>query len=162
VVFRSTLVGCYHGTLAFEFRPDPSSVAFHIVRYLEVDRGTPMSRELAPVSVFMMRPVSALPAPDFCRVVDGQPPDRYGGPRRGVPQEQQQQQPEPKCLGLIDLSISFLLNVSRTQSVFDAPENGGGAEEVQRSAVHDAARRCAEQPRLAEGSEVRFVFRHTV
>uniref|UniRef100_A0A8C4Z8N3 RNA helicase n=1 Tax=Gadus morhua TaxID=8049 RepID=A0A8C4Z8N3_GADMO len=79
VLFQTSLVGFYPATLAFEFKPDPlpSSVAFHIVRYIEVQRVTSLGKELAPVAPYRFSAISALPYSESCPIVDGQPPERY-------------------------------------------------------------------------------------
>ncbi|XP_059904426.1 putative helicase mov-10-B.2 [Gadus macrocephalus] len=78
VLFQTSLVGFYPATLAFEFKPDPlpSSVAFHIVRYIEVQRVTSLGKELAPVAPYRFSPISSLPHLESCPIVDGQPPER--------------------------------------------------------------------------------------
>uniref|UniRef100_A0A8C5C8Y8 RNA helicase n=1 Tax=Gadus morhua TaxID=8049 RepID=A0A8C5C8Y8_GADMO len=60
VLFQTSLVGFYPATLAFEFKPDPlpSSVAFHIVRYIEVQRVTSLGKELAPVAPYRFSAIS--------------------------------------------------------------------------------------------------------
>ncbi|KAJ3586909.1 hypothetical protein NHX12_013301 [Muraenolepis orangiensis] len=50
LMFQASLVSFYPATMAFEFKPNllPSSVAFHIVRYVQVQRITSLGKELAP------------------------------------------------------------------------------------------------------------------
>uniref|UniRef100_A0A8C5BSX3 RNA helicase n=1 Tax=Gadus morhua TaxID=8049 RepID=A0A8C5BSX3_GADMO len=70
VLFQTSLVGFYPATLAFEFKPDPlpSSVAFHIVRYIEVQRVTSLGKELAPVAPYRFSAISALPYSESCPI----------------------------------------------------------------------------------------------
>ncbi|KAJ3586367.1 hypothetical protein NHX12_012766 [Muraenolepis orangiensis] len=77
LMFHASLVSFYPATMAFEFKPDllPSSVAFHIVRYVQVQRITSLGKELAPVAPYKVFSISALPASDECLVIDGQRPE---------------------------------------------------------------------------------------
>ncbi|XP_071751362.2 putative helicase mov-10-B.2 [Centroberyx gerrardi] len=77
VHFRSTLVGFYPATLAFEFKPDllPSSSAFHIVRFIEAKCVTSLGMELAPIAPYKPRSISAMTPQAPCTIVDGQPPE---------------------------------------------------------------------------------------
>ncbi|XP_058491151.1 putative helicase mov-10-B.2 isoform X1 [Solea solea] len=70
-------VGIYPATLAFEFKPDlqPSSAAFHIVRYIKAERVTSLGRELAPVAPYAPRSLPAWTPQDQCTIVDGQRPE---------------------------------------------------------------------------------------
>ncbi|XP_071388136.1 putative helicase mov-10-B.1 [Centroberyx affinis] len=75
--FRSTLVGFYPATLAFEFKPDllPSSSAFHIVRFIEAKCVTSLGMELAPIAPYKPRSIPAMTPQAPCTIVDGQPPE---------------------------------------------------------------------------------------
>uniref|UniRef100_A0A667YRE2 RNA helicase n=1 Tax=Myripristis murdjan TaxID=586833 RepID=A0A667YRE2_9TELE len=78
VHFRSSLVGFYPATLAFEFKPDLSaSNAFYIVRFIEARCVTSLGMELAPTSPYRPQRISAQPPEPFCTIVDGQPPEGY-------------------------------------------------------------------------------------
>ncbi|KAM4562218.1 putative helicase mov-10-B.2 [Odontesthes bonariensis] len=77
VQFRCRMVGFYPATLAFEFKPDlqPSSHAFHIVRFIEAQCITSLGLELAPVAPYRPRSVPALTAEPKFEIVDGQRPE---------------------------------------------------------------------------------------
>nr|WGG62726.1 MOV10 [Lateolabrax japonicus] len=75
--FRCRLVGFYPATLAFEFKPDlePSSTAFHIVRYIEAQCITALGLELGPIAPYKPRSLPAwTPEVDYT-IVDGQRPE---------------------------------------------------------------------------------------
>ncbi|MEQ2240211.1 hypothetical protein ILYODFUR_012460 [Ilyodon furcidens] len=77
VSFRSSLVGVFPATLAFEFKPnlDPATTAFHILRIIEAHCITSLGLELAPVAPYKPRSLPAwTPEPD-CKIVDGLPPE---------------------------------------------------------------------------------------
>lgn len=77
VYFRCSLVGFYPATLAFEFKPDLHSTAFHIVRFIEAQYITSLGLELAPIAPYKPRSLPAwTPEADFM-IVDGQPPEGY-------------------------------------------------------------------------------------
>lgn len=79
VHFCCSLVGFYPATLAFEFKPDlqPSSAAFHIVRFIEAQCITALGLELAPIAPYKPRSLPAwTPEVDY-KIVDGQPPEGY-------------------------------------------------------------------------------------
>ncbi|KAM4610171.1 putative helicase mov-10-B.1 [Polymixia lowei] len=76
VLFRSSFVGFYPATLAFEFKPDlPSSTAFHIVRFIEAKCVTSLGMELAPTAPY--KPCSIPPPTSQApyTTVDGQRPE---------------------------------------------------------------------------------------
>lgn len=77
VHFHCRVVGFYPATLAFEFKPDlqPSSTAFHIVRYIEVQCITALGLELAPVAPYKPRSLPAWTPEENVNIVDGQPPE---------------------------------------------------------------------------------------
>ncbi|XP_056278748.1 putative helicase mov-10-B.2 [Pseudoliparis swirei] len=77
VNFRCSLVGFYPATLAFEFKPDlqPSTAAFHIVRFIEAHCMTALGRELAPVAPYKPRSLPAWTPPANYTIVDGQRPE---------------------------------------------------------------------------------------
>ncbi|CAG6021472.1 unnamed protein product [Menidia menidia] len=77
VDFRCSSVGFYPATLAFEFKPDlqPSSSAFHIVRFIEAQCVTSLGLELAPVAPYKPRSLPALIAEPKFNIVDGQRPE---------------------------------------------------------------------------------------
>ncbi|XP_037629483.1 putative helicase mov-10-B.2 [Sebastes umbrosus] len=77
VHFRCSFVGFYPATLAFEFKPDlqPSSTAFHIVRYIEARCITELGLELAPVAPYKPRSLPAWTPEADCRIEDGQRPE---------------------------------------------------------------------------------------
>jgi len=79
VNFRCSLVGFYPATLAFEFKPDlqPSTAAFHIVRFIEAHCMTALGRELAPVAPYKPRSLPAWTPPANYTIVDGQRPEGY-------------------------------------------------------------------------------------
>uniref|UniRef100_A0A667Y1E6 RNA helicase n=1 Tax=Myripristis murdjan TaxID=586833 RepID=A0A667Y1E6_9TELE len=69
VHFRSSLVGFYPATLAFEFKPDLSaSNAFYIVRFIEARCVTSLGMELAPTSPYRPQRISAQPPEPFCTI----------------------------------------------------------------------------------------------
>lgn len=73
------MVGFYPATLAFEFKPDlePSSTAFHIVRYIEAQCITALGLELGPIAPYKPRSLPAwTPEVDYT-IVDGQRPEGY-------------------------------------------------------------------------------------
>ncbi|XP_045911976.1 putative helicase mov-10-B.2 isoform X1 [Micropterus dolomieu] len=77
VHFCCSLVGFYPATLAFEFKPDlqPSSAAFHIVRFIEAQCITALGLELAPIAPYKPRSLPAwTPEVDY-KIVDGQRPE---------------------------------------------------------------------------------------
>lgn len=76
VKFKPRTVGFYPATLAFEFKLDlqPSSLAFHIVRFIEAQSVTSLARELAPTAPYSPRSITALNNQLFT-VVDGEPPE---------------------------------------------------------------------------------------
>ncbi|XP_070695391.1 putative helicase mov-10-B.2 [Pempheris klunzingeri] len=77
VHFNCSSVGFYPATLAFEFKPDqqPSSAAFHIVRFIEARCITALGLELAPIAPYKPRSLPAwTPEVDYT-VVDGQRPE---------------------------------------------------------------------------------------
>ncbi|TNN84298.1 putative helicase mov-10-B.2 [Liparis tanakae] len=77
VNFRCSVVGFYPATLAFEFKPDlqPSTAAFHIVRYIEAHCMTALGLELAPVAPYKPRSLPAWTPPANYTIVDGQRPE---------------------------------------------------------------------------------------
>ncbi|XP_070766164.1 putative helicase mov-10-B.2 [Enoplosus armatus] len=77
VHFRCSLVGFYPATLAFEFKPDlqPSSAAFHIVRFIEAHCITALGRELAPIAPYKPRSLLACDPEVNYTIVDGQRPE---------------------------------------------------------------------------------------
>ncbi|XP_056129615.1 putative helicase mov-10-B.2 [Lampris incognitus] len=76
VIFRTSLVGLYPATLAFEFKPDLStSTAFHIVRFIEVECITSLGRELAPIAPYKPHSICAVTYQPQCPIVDGQQPE---------------------------------------------------------------------------------------
>ncbi|KAG7228300.1 hypothetical protein INR49_009164 [Caranx melampygus] len=66
-------------TLAFEFKPNlqPSSTAFHIVRFIEVQCITSLGLELAPVAPYKPKPLPAWTPEVHCKIVDGQQPEGW-------------------------------------------------------------------------------------
>uniref|UniRef100_A0A8C2ZIB9 RNA helicase n=1 Tax=Cyclopterus lumpus TaxID=8103 RepID=A0A8C2ZIB9_CYCLU len=79
VNFRCSLVGFYPATLAFEFKPDlqPSTAAFHIVRFIEAHCRTALGLELAPVAPYKPRSLPAWTPQGNYTIVDGQRPEGY-------------------------------------------------------------------------------------
>lgn len=79
VHFHCIEVGFYPATLAFEFKQDlqPSSTAFHIVRFIEAQCRTSLGMELAPVAPYKPRSLPAWTATSECKIVDGVRPDGY-------------------------------------------------------------------------------------
>ncbi|KAM6981807.1 putative helicase mov-10-B.2 [Tautogolabrus adspersus] len=77
VSFHCSFVGYYPATLAFEFKQDlePSSTAFHIVRYIEAQCITALGLELAPVAPYKPRSLPAWTPEVNYTVVDGQRPE---------------------------------------------------------------------------------------
>ncbi|XP_054464459.1 putative helicase mov-10-B.2 [Anoplopoma fimbria] len=77
VSFRCSLVGFYPATLAFEFKPDlqPSTAAFHIVRYIEAQCITALGLELAPEAPYKPRSLPAWTPEVNYTIVDGQRPE---------------------------------------------------------------------------------------
>uniref|UniRef100_A0A8C2ZJ28 RNA helicase n=1 Tax=Cyclopterus lumpus TaxID=8103 RepID=A0A8C2ZJ28_CYCLU len=77
VNFRCSLVGFYPATLAFEFKPDlqPSTAAFHIVRFIEAHCRTALGLELAPVAPYKPRSLPAWTPQGNYTIVDGQRPE---------------------------------------------------------------------------------------
>ncbi|XP_074500385.1 putative helicase mov-10-B.2 [Sebastes fasciatus] len=77
VNFRCSFVGFYPATLAFEFKPDlqPSSAAFHIVRFIEARCITELGLELAPVAPYKPRSLPAWTPEDDCKIEEGQRPE---------------------------------------------------------------------------------------
>ncbi|KAM9343086.1 putative helicase mov-10-B.1 isoform 2-T2 [Pholidichthys leucotaenia] len=77
VIFRCTLVGYYSATLAFEFKPDlqPSTDAFHIVRFFEAECITSLGLQLAAVSPYKPRSIRPYTAQPECEIVEGQKPE---------------------------------------------------------------------------------------
>ncbi|XP_023280958.1 putative helicase mov-10-B.2 isoform X2 [Seriola lalandi dorsalis] len=77
VFFCCTMVGFYPSTLAFEFKPDlqPSSVAFHIVRFIEAKCITSLGLELAPIAPYKPQSLPARTPEVHCTIVDGQQPE---------------------------------------------------------------------------------------
>lgn len=75
VIFRSSLVGFYPATLAFEFKLDllPSSTSFHIVRFIEAQYLSSLVRELAPKAPFKPRSIPGLTSEPNYPIEDGQP-----------------------------------------------------------------------------------------
>ncbi|KAI3356934.1 hypothetical protein L3Q82_003576 [Scortum barcoo] len=73
--FRTSLVGFYPATLAFEFKPDLHSAAFYIVRFIEAHYTTSLGRELAPIAPYKPRSLPAWTPEDDVTIVDGQPPE---------------------------------------------------------------------------------------
>ncbi|XP_040007922.1 putative helicase mov-10-B.2 [Xiphias gladius] len=77
VYFCCRWVGFYSATLAFEFRPDlqPSSTAFHIVRFIEAQCITSLGLELAPTAPYKPRSLPEwIPKVNF-KTMHGQRPD---------------------------------------------------------------------------------------
>ncbi|XP_032376607.1 putative helicase mov-10-B.1 [Etheostoma spectabile] len=77
VHLRCSLVGFYPATLAFEFKPDlePSSAAFHIVRFIEAQCLTALGMELAPIAPYKPRSLPAWTPEANFTIVDGQRPE---------------------------------------------------------------------------------------
>lgn len=77
VNFRCSVVGFYPATLAFEFKPDlqPSSTAFHIVRFIETQCITALGRELAPIAPYKPRSLPAWTPEAYFTIEDGQRPE---------------------------------------------------------------------------------------
>ncbi|XP_060912677.1 putative helicase mov-10-B.2 isoform X2 [Labrus mixtus] len=77
VTFHCSSVGFYPATLAFEFKPDlqPSTTAFHIVRYIEAQCITALGLELAPIAPYKPRSLPEWTPEVNCTVVDGQRPE---------------------------------------------------------------------------------------
>lgn len=75
--FRCSLVGFYPATLAFEFKPDLNSTAFHIVRFIEAQYITSLGLELAPIAPYKPRSLPAWTPEANFTIVDGQPPEGY-------------------------------------------------------------------------------------
>ncbi|XP_031700309.1 putative helicase mov-10-B.2 [Anarrhichthys ocellatus] len=77
VIFSCSVVGFYPATLAFEFKPDlqPSTAAFHIVRFIEAQCITALGMELAPVAPYKPRSLPAWTPEANCPIVDGQRPE---------------------------------------------------------------------------------------
>ncbi|TKS77630.1 putative helicase mov-10-B.2 [Collichthys lucidus] len=75
VHFHCTLVGFYPATLAFEFKPDLQSAAFHIVRFIEARCITALGRELAPIAPYRPRSIPAWTPEVPYTIVDGIRPE---------------------------------------------------------------------------------------
>ncbi|XP_020490711.2 putative helicase mov-10-B.2 isoform X1 [Labrus bergylta] len=77
VTFKCSSVGFYPATLAFEFKPDlqPSTTAFHIVRYIEAQCITALGLELAPIAPYKPRSLPEWTPEVNYTVVDGQRPE---------------------------------------------------------------------------------------
>ncbi|XP_008334715.1 putative helicase mov-10-B.1 [Cynoglossus semilaevis] len=75
--FRCDLIGYYPTTLAFEFKPDlePSTPAFHIVRFIAARCISSLGMELAPTAPFTPRCLPARTPEIDCTIVDGQRPE---------------------------------------------------------------------------------------
>ncbi|XP_062420873.1 putative helicase mov-10-B.2 [Pungitius pungitius] len=70
-------VGFYPATLAFEFKSDlqPSTAAFHILRYIEAHCITALGLELAPEAPYKPRSLPPWTPEANYTIVDGQPPE---------------------------------------------------------------------------------------
>ncbi|KAL6119600.1 mov10 [Pungitius sinensis] len=70
-------VGFYPATLAFEFKSDlqPSTAAFHILRYIEAQCITALGLELAPEAPYKPRSLPPWTPEANYTIVDGQPPE---------------------------------------------------------------------------------------
>ncbi|XP_042348310.1 putative helicase mov-10-B.2 [Plectropomus leopardus] len=77
VHFCCSVVGFYPATLAFEFKPDlqPSSSAFHIVRFIEAQCRTALGLELAPIAPYKPRSLPAWTPETNFTIEDGQRPE---------------------------------------------------------------------------------------
>ncbi|XP_068454650.1 putative helicase mov-10-B.2 [Clinocottus analis] len=77
VNFRCSSVGFYPATLAFEFKPDlqPSTAAFHILRFIEAHCISALGLELAPVAPYKPRSLPAWTPEASYTIVDGQKPE---------------------------------------------------------------------------------------
>ncbi|KAE8293494.1 putative helicase mov-10-B.2 [Larimichthys crocea] len=75
VHFNCTLVGFYPATLAFEFKPDLQSAAFHIVRFIEARCITALGRELAPIAPYKPCSIPAWTPEVHYTIVDGIRPE---------------------------------------------------------------------------------------
>ncbi|CAL8367026.1 unnamed protein product [Lota lota] len=122
VLFSTSLVGFYPATLAFEFKPDPlpSSVAFHIVRYIEVHRVTSLGKELAPVAPYRFPSISALPHSESCPIVDGQPPEKQSVIHLKTVIELKSYKIPPYMNQLIDLLKNPDLKMDRREALLDS------------------------------------------
>uniref|UniRef100_A0AAY4B5Y5 RNA helicase n=1 Tax=Denticeps clupeoides TaxID=299321 RepID=A0AAY4B5Y5_9TELE len=76
VKFKSTQVGVYPATVAFEFKPAPTSPPFYIVRFIEAEHRTGLSEELAPVAPFKPCRINSN-EPPYVSMDEGDPPPRY-------------------------------------------------------------------------------------
>uniref|UniRef100_A0AAY4B9F2 RNA helicase n=1 Tax=Denticeps clupeoides TaxID=299321 RepID=A0AAY4B9F2_9TELE len=75
VKFKSTQVGVYPATVAFEFKPAPTSPPFYIVRFIEAEHRTGLSEELAPVAPFKPCRINSN-EPPYVSMDEGDPPPR--------------------------------------------------------------------------------------
>uniref|UniRef100_A0AAY4B6J4 RNA helicase n=1 Tax=Denticeps clupeoides TaxID=299321 RepID=A0AAY4B6J4_9TELE len=73
VKFKSTQVGVYPATVAFEFKPAPTSPPFYIVRFIEAEHRTGLSEELAPVAPFKPCRINSN-EPPYVSMDEGDPP----------------------------------------------------------------------------------------
>lgn len=73
--FCCSYVGFYPATLAFEFKPDRSSAAFYIVRFIEAEFVTSLGLELAAVAPYKPRSIPAWNPEVQCTIVDGLRPE---------------------------------------------------------------------------------------
>ncbi|RXN36849.1 helicase mov-10 [Labeo rohita] len=76
VRFKSSHVGVYLATLAFEFKQntEPTTRPFHIVRFIEVEYRTKLAALLGPTEPFRPLRLNIL-EPENCKVDEGIPPE---------------------------------------------------------------------------------------
>ncbi|KAL0185841.1 hypothetical protein M9458_017511, partial [Cirrhinus mrigala] len=74
--FKSSQVGVYLATLAFEFKQNtqPTTRPFHIVRFIEVEYRTKLAALLGPTEPFKPLRLNIL-EPENCNVDEGVPPE---------------------------------------------------------------------------------------
>uniref|UniRef100_A0A673H768 RNA helicase n=1 Tax=Sinocyclocheilus rhinocerous TaxID=307959 RepID=A0A673H768_9TELE len=78
VRFKSSHVGVYSATLAFEFKQNtqPTTRPFHIVRFIEVEYRTKLAALLGPTEPFKPLRLN-ISEPENCKVDEGVPPEGY-------------------------------------------------------------------------------------
>uniref|UniRef100_A0A8C2FL44 RNA helicase n=1 Tax=Cyprinus carpio TaxID=7962 RepID=A0A8C2FL44_CYPCA len=78
VRFKSSHVGVYSATLAFEFKQNtqPTTRPFHIVRFIEVEYRTKLAALLGPTEPFKPLRLNIF-EPENCKVDEGVPPEGY-------------------------------------------------------------------------------------
>uniref|UniRef100_A0A8C1NAE2 RNA helicase n=1 Tax=Cyprinus carpio TaxID=7962 RepID=A0A8C1NAE2_CYPCA len=78
VRFKSSHVGVYSATLAFEFKQNtqPTTLPFHIVRFIEVEYRTKLAALLGPTEPFKPLRLNIF-EPENCKVDEGVPPEGY-------------------------------------------------------------------------------------